>query len=628
MLDVFRRNAQGWLAKILMILLGLSFMVWGIADVFRNIGTSNAAAEVGSVKFSQEDFRRAYSERMQQLGRQIGRGITPDQARAIGLDRQVLSELLSEAALDQKVKSLGLNMSDEALARIIEKSPEFAGPGGFSHEYFLAVLRSSGTNETQYVAEQRRNRLRQELGQALVGNVAAPKVMADALRRYQSEERSVEFVTLKPDDAAGALPVPTPEQLKAYYEENKALFRAPEYRKLQVLVMTPETVAASIEMPEAELRSIYESQKDRYGTPEKREVQQIVFDKPEDAAAAAARIAAGTSFETIATERKLTDKDISLGIVSKREILDPAVAAAAFSLPVDQVSAPVSGRFGTVLLRVKKIEPSSQQPFEAVADTIRKEALTERARRAMLDLHDKVEDERGGGASVPEAATKLKLKFETIDAVDRSGRRPDGSKVEGLAGTADVLDAAFKAPVGTDNDTIELRGQRGYVWYDVVSTTPSHERAYDEVKEQVGTRWKNEQAAKKLAALADSIRAKLDSGQTFAQAAPGLAVSRRDKLTRGKIAEGFDAAMISKIFDTPAGKDGTLETSDGVNRIVYRVTSATVPIASFDAANADAALARGVQDDLLSEYIQTLQNELGVKVNEAMIRSATGADRN
>ena len=471
-----------------MVLLGLSFVVWGIADVFRNIGSSGAAAEVGSAKFSQEDFRRAYSERMQQLGRQIGRGITPDQARALGLDRQVLSEMLSEAALDQKVKSLGLNMSDEALARVIEKSPEFSGPNGFSHEYFLLVLRSNGTTETQYVATQRRELLRRELGQALVGYVAAPKVMADALRRYQSEERAIEFVTLKPGDV-GALPTPTPEQLKAYYEDNKALFRAPEYRKLQLLVLTPEAVAATIEMPEAELRKIYESQKDRFGTPEKREVEQMVFDKPEDAAAAAAKLSSGASFDTLATERKLSAKDISLGTVTRREILDPAVAEAAFSLPVNQVSAPVTGRFGTILLRVKKIEPSNQQPFEAVADTIKKEALAERARRVMLDLHDKIEDERAGGASVPETAAKLKLKFETVDAVDRSGRKPDGGKIEGIAGSPDVLDPAFKAPVGTDNDTLELRGQRGYVWYDVVSTAPSRERAFDEVKQQVETRY-------------------------------------------------------------------------------------------------------------------------------------------
>jgi len=231
-------------------------------------------------------------------------------------------------------------------------------------------------------------------------------VMADAYRRYRSEERSIDFVTLGKDQA-GAVPEATPEQLKAFYEEHKALFRAPEYRKLQMIVLTPDVVAASIEMPEAELKKLYDSHKDRFVTPEKREVDQIVFDKPEDAAAAAARLTSGLSFDALAQEMKRTPKDISLGLVTKRDILDPAVANAAFALAQNQVSAPVAGRFGTVILRVKKIEPSVEQPFDAVKDDLRKEAVSERARRELLDLHDKIEDERAGGSPVPETANKL-----------------------------------------------------------------------------------------------------------------------------------------------------------------------------------------------------------------------------
>ncbi len=564
---------------------------------------------------------------MQEIGRQTGRSITAEQARALGLDRRILGEMFSEAALDQKAKKLGLNVSDEALAEKIAKSPEFAGPGGFSHDYFLLVLRSNGTTEAQYVADQRRITLRQQIGQALAGDLAAPKVMSDALRRYQSEQRTIDFVTLGRSEA-GAIPAPTPEQLKAFYEDNKALFRAPEYRKLQMIVLTPDAVAASLEMPEAELRRLYDSQKDRFGTPEKREVEQIVFDKPEDAAAASARLASGLSFDKLAEEKKLSLKDISLGTVGKRDILDPAVANAAFSLPVNQASAPIAGRFGTVLLRVRKIEPATEQPFSAVMDDLRKQALTERARRELLELHDKIEDERAGGASVAETASKLKLKAETVDAVDRSGRKPDGTKLDGVPGNPDILTAAFRARVGTDNDTIDLRSQNGYVWYDVVSITPSRDRSFEEVASEVETRWKDEQAEKKIVALADAIRAKLDAGQTFAQAAPGIAVARRDKLTRGKAAEGFDVASINRIFETASGKDGILETPDGVGRIVYRVTSATVPVAAFGAENNEAGLSRGLQDDVLGQYIQSVQNELGVKVNEAAIRSAIGADRN
>jgi peptidyl-prolyl cis-trans isomerase D len=330
MLHVFRGKMGGWFVKFFMSLLIVAFVIWGIADVFRNFGASTAV-QIGDVKITPEAFRNAYSERMQQFNRQLGRGITPDQARALGLDRQILSEMLGESALDQKARKLGLNVSDKVLAEKIAKSPEFAGPGGFSHDYFLLVLRSNGMNETQYIANQRQTMLRAQIGQAIIGDVKVPAVMADAYRRYRSEERSIDFVTLGKDQA-GAVPAPTPEELKAFYEEHKALFRAPEYRKLQMIVLTPDVVAASIEMPEAELRKLYDSNKDRFVTPEKREVDQIVFDKPEDAAAAAARLTSGLSFDALAQEMKRTPKDISLGLVTKRDILDPAVANAAFAL--------------------------------------------------------------------------------------------------------------------------------------------------------------------------------------------------------------------------------------------------------------------------------------------------------
>jgi peptidyl-prolyl cis-trans isomerase D len=535
--------------------------------------------------------------------------------------------MLSESALDQKAKSLGLQVGDDVLARKIEQSPEFAGPGGFNHDYFLMALRSIGMTESQYVDEQRRLMLRQQLGQALVSNLTIPKVMSEALRRYQNEERAIDYITLgKPQ--AGEIPSPTPEQLKSFYDEHKVAFRAPEYRKLQMIVLTPESIAAGIEISDAELQKAYESEKDRLATPEKRDVDQIVFDKPEDAATAAARLASGLSFDALAAERKLTSKDTSLGLVTKREILDPAVANAAFALPVGKTSAPVTGRFGTVILRVSKIEPSIQKPFADVANDLRKQIAMERGRRQLLDLHDKIEDERASGATISEIAAKLNVKFETFDALDRSGRKPDGTKVAGVQGSPEVLGPAFSAPVGTDNDTVDLKNQGGYVWFDVASITPSHERPFDEVKAQVEARWKDEEAGKKLAALADTIRTKLNSGEPFAQAAPGISVAHRDRLRRTQTAEGFDGAAIAKIFDTPQGKSGVLETSDDVSRIVYRVTVAMVPASAVATANNEAMLSRGLQDDVLSQYVRRLQNDLGVSINQAAIRSITGADRN
>jgi len=626
MLHVFRQGIGSWFVKIFMAVLILAFLVWGIADVFRNFGASSAA-RVGSTVISQDDFRRIYTDRLQQLNRQLGRGLTTEQARAIGLDRQILDELFGEAALDQKARSLGLGISSKALVQKITENPQFRGPGGFSHNYFLQVIRQNGYNEAQYVELERKLILRQQIGRSLGGQILPPKVLRDAFYRFQREERTIEFVTLGRNQA-GAISAPTPEQVKAYYEEHKASFRAPEYRKLTLISLTPAILASSVEVTEADIKKFYDSQPNRFMTPERRELEQIAFPNLDAAEASYKRIAAGLSFDALAAEMKLGANDTALGTVSKSELLDPAIADAAFALPLGKVSTPVTGRFSVVLLRVKRVEPANQKSLEELSDTLRKEIATQRARRDMLDLHDKIEDERASGSTLAEVANKLKLQISIVEAVDRSGRKPDGSPVEDILEREAVLAGAFRAPPGTETDTIELRGQGGYVWYEVVNVTPPRDRTFDEVRSLAEQRWRDEETTKRLTATADTIRTKIETGEPFSSAALGSTVERRDKLTRERTAEGFDAAAIRRIFATGDGKSGILETQDGLGRIVYRVSAVTLPSTLLGDSVIESTLSRGLQDDILGQYILRVEKDIGISVNEAAIRSLTGADRN
>src|SRR5262249_25420670 len=156
-------------------------------------------------------FRRIFNERLQRLGRQIGRPLTPAEAHVLGIDRQILGELLSEAALDQKAQRLHLGISDETLSRRITEDPTFRGPTGvFNHDYFVQLLRANGYTEAQYVSEQRRLMLRQQIAGALAGEPSVPKVLGEAVQRFENEERAIEFVRLGKDQA-GQIPAPTPE---------------------------------------------------------------------------------------------------------------------------------------------------------------------------------------------------------------------------------------------------------------------------------------------------------------------------------------------------------------------------------------------------------------------------------
>lgn len=627
MLQVFRQGIGGWFVKGFMGLLIFAFLIWGIADVFRNFGTSTLAS-VGKTQISVEGFRHIFTERLQQLSRQAGRPITPAQAQILGLDRQILGELLSEGALDQKARALYLGLSDDVLTRRIIEDPAFRGPiGSFNHEYFVQILRANGYTEAQYVDQQRRLILRQQMARAFAGGTAIPKVLGEAIQRYENEERAIEFVRLGKDQA-GQIPPATPDQLKTYYEEHKAAFRAPEYRKIVLIAFTPETLMSSIEVSDEDIRKAYENQTDRFHKPERREIDQIAFPNSEEANAASARIAAGTSFDKIAEERKLTPKDISLGLVAKRDILDPAIADAAFALAPGKVSQPVASRFVIVLLRVKSVEPASEQPLAAVAATLRSEIARERARIQVLDVHDKIEDERAGGATLAEVAKKLDLKAATVEATDRSGRKPDGTLIDDFPGRADLLTGAFRSPkAGVETDPVELRNQGGFVWYEVTDITASHDRSFEEARDLVEARWRDDETAKKLAALADTIRAKVDSGENLAKAVPGVAVEQREKLKRGSKPDGLDPGVVARVFAPAEGKSGVYAADDGQSRIVYRVTKVTVPPFSPTPA-ALKALASGLEDDLLGQYVIRLESDLGVSINEAALRSVIGADRN
>jgi peptidyl-prolyl cis-trans isomerase D len=632
MLRGIRKASSNWLGKTIMaVVMGVlivSFGIWGIADIFRGFGQSTLAT-VGHTEISTEQFRQLYTDRLQQIGRQFGRPMTMDQARAFGLDRQVLQQTIAEAALDEEARRLGLAQSEEETKRVIFSDPNFKGANGaFDPARFQAAMRQFGYSEARYVADQRRVTLRRQIAGTISAGLTPPKVMIDTLSHFQTEQRSIEYVKLSAAQA-GTIDPPSPETLAAYFDEHKVQFRAPEYRKIAFVAITPEEIGKWSEVSDEDAKKLFESRRDTLGTPEKREVQQIVFPNMEEAMAARTRLGSGTSFDELAKERGLKASDVDLGMVSKSEIIDPAIANAAFSLPSGEISQPVQGRFGVAVVKIGKIVPGVDVSYDSVSQNLKKEIATDRARKQVSDLRDKMEDERGGGASVIEAAKKLGLAAVTIDAVDRSGRLPNGQTAPNIPPGLDVVTQAFNSDVGVDNDPISYHG--GYVWFDVVGITPSRERNLDEVKDQVQAKWHEDQVAGRLRTKATEMVQKLDQGAKLADqaATAGLKVETAASFRRDATPPGVPASAIAAAFRTP--KDGAGQTPNAGNGewIVFRVTDITVPpvdMASDDIKKMKSQLERSLQDEAIAQYVAKLETQIGTSINEAAFAQVTGAN--
>lgn len=596
----------------------ISFGIWGIGDIFRGFGRS-WLAKVGSVEIGVEQFRQSYNDKLQQLGRRIGRPITPEQARALGLKQQLLGQMLAEAALDQRARQLGLNVSDAEIAREITADPNFKGPTGqFDRFRFEQMIRAAGFTEAHYAQEQRRLVVRREIADTVGGGVTVPKTAAELLNRFQNEQRSIDYVVLGPAQA-GEIAAPTPEVLQKYFDDHKILFRAPEYRSITLLTASADEIAKTIEVSDVDAHRYYDQHSDRYGQAERREVEQIVFPNAADAQTAADRIAAGTSFADLATERGLKQKDMDLGMITKAQLLDGSIADAAFSLPDGGVSKPVSGQFGTVLVHVAKIEPGSTKPFDQVEEEIKHQIAVDRARPALLDLRDKIEDDRAAGSHLDEIATKYKLAARTIE-VDRSGRGPDGMPVAGLP-AGDVVAAAFTTAVDVDNEPLQLPAG-GFVWYNVAKVTPSHDRSLDEVKDQVEARWRKDQIADRVAAKASELADKLRGGAAFPDLAAGMDVKVQPAwgLKRGVASAPLSANAVDEVFRTAKGAVGTAQGGDPTNLIVFRVTDIVVPAFdpnSDEVRRYDENLRTSMSETLFAGYISALENRLGTSINNS-----------
>lgn len=628
MLDGMRRMSQGIWGRIIMGLMmgfiSVSFAIWGVGNIFVGYG-AGTVAKVGGSEITVEAVRQLYQTQLQNLQRQARRSITNEQARQFGLDRQVLGQLIADATMDGRVNAYGLAMSDKAIARKALNDPTFFGPTGkFDQNRFNELLRDNGFSEQTFVREQRKLYLRQEIADAVTGDMQVPNATLDAIHRFRNETRSIEYFEL-PASAAGEIAPPDDAALQTYFESRKQNFRAPEYRRIVTLTVTPAQLVDAVAVSDDDARKLYETVKgQRFGAPAKREFQQLVFPDEGKAKEASDRIKAGASLADVAKDNNLTVADV--GSVARTEIFDKAIADAVFALGAGAVSEPVKGQFGYSILRVVSASEENVKPFAEVVADLKGEIARDRARKTASDLRDKVEDERTSGKALEEAAAAAGLKATTIDAIDQNGRDRSGAEVA-LSERDALLRAVFASDIGVDNETINAR-DGGFVWFEVLAIDRARDQTLAEVKDKVVAAWREDEVARVLTDKAIELVKKIDGGASVEALAKELGLEAKNVADVRRVGTtSIPQAVIIRVFNLAVGQAGSA-TGDSQSRYVFKILDGVTPPldASTDTMQQVLKqLKQSYSEDLLTEYLTKLQGDASVTINEAALRVATGA---
>lgn len=626
MLDTLRKGAQGWVAKLLLVLLVAAFGVWGVSGSMFNTASSSVVT-VGETTVSPNEYRLAYNRQMAVLGQQLNTQLTSDQARAFGVPERTFSAVIAGATLDEQARQMNLGLSDERLASLVGSDPTFQDFNGrFDRGNFTRVLRSVGMSEADYIESRSRVAVRSQIVEAIADGIKAPDALLTAIAQHEAESRDVEYVLL-PSSVVGEIAQPDDAAVSEFFEKNKANYKAPEYRKIVYVKLEPEDISDPSAVADDMVKAEYEATKAKFSTPETRTVDQLVFADQAAAEAAVEQIANGGSFDTFAEDMGRSATDIRIGTFAKDKAPSAAIGEAVFEVStVGGVTGVVAGPFGPVVLRVAEISPASEKPFAEVETELRKDLALAEAYDQIFNVHDGLEDSLAGGMTLQEAAKLQKLDLVTIEAVDRTGRDTSGEVLKDIPQSRDLLQGAFETDIGVEVPPLNI-GSNGFVWYQVADITEERDRPLDEVREKVVADLVADKTANELGKKATELADRLKNGEALDTIAGelGVTVERKYSLKRDSQDPVFAEAAVNASFGGPVDHSGVTIDGTGENRILFKVASvdnATGVNGQSIAEEQRTAASSGVGDDILDQMVATLRTSFGVAINRPLAEQA------
>ncbi|MBV9859315.1 MAG: SurA N-terminal domain-containing protein [Alphaproteobacteria bacterium] len=620
MLQAIRTRAGGIVVKGLFALLIISFGYWGIytRSPYGDSKSPDAVvATVGDQSIRAEDLETALQPTLERLRAQFGGSIDPQQAKQLGIVDTVLEQLVDRSLLQQEVRRLHLEVSDQVIRSVISGDPNFKGADGrFDKSLFTQVLAMNHLTEDQFVARMRRDIPASDVIHVLTAAAQVPAPVVAALYRYRNEKRIAEIVSL-PVSEAGDVGQPSDPDLASFYDTHQDLFRTPEFRGFTLASLSPADVEHTVEIPEGKLRQEYEERKDEFESPERRDVEQILAPSKEKADQAAAALGEGKEWNEVATTVAGMDPDtIDLGLL-KREELPHQLADIAFDLPVNQPSAPVETPLGWHILRVTKIEPAATQSFEDAKPKLMAELQHEDAVDQVYKVANQVDDALAAGGTLVDVAAKLGLKTTVVAAADVGGRDPDGKPVALPVTATDVLKAAFAAGENETTRVAETQDNAIFVLH-LDKVMPPQVKPLAEVKDKAIAAWQAEKRRDKVEQQAKDLAAAVKPDATLAGVAAekGLTATTSAPLARRPGRDTtVSSALLGKLFQA---KQGEIVTAvDPTGAYVAQLKEIQEPEAVPEGAAAELShqLSNAAQLDLAQEFTAALRKRYPVDIH-------------
>lgn len=636
MLDRMRRHlgALKWVLGVVC----LAFVVFYIPDFLTATASSNeTVATVNGQAISSTEFRRTYDARMESYRAAYGGRINDQMLRQLGIDQQILQQMVAERTAVAEAHRLGLAVSDAEVRDAIFAMPAFQQNGQFIGEArYVALLKSQRPpmSTTQFESSVRDSLLVQKLQDAISGWITVSNDESDRLYHEQNDKVKLGVVSLPADKFRAGI-TPTDAEISTWFNAHKEDYKVGEKRRVRYVMVDENAIKAGIKISSTDIESYYNDNIQLYSTPEQIRVRHILFktDGKNDAAVKAKaedvlkQAKAGADFAELAKKYSEDEATAKLGgdlDYFSRGRMVPEFDTAAFALKPGEISGLVKTQYGYHIIKMEDRKPATTKSLAEVQGAIQDQLSSQQAAAQAADKVEKLAGQVSRASDLDGAAKSAGL------TVQQSDYFLPGEPILGLGPSPQASTAAFALKPGQVSGPVQVTNGYAILALDGTQAPyiPKLDAVRDKVKEDVIKDKATALAREKAQALDAQLKAKPDDFEKIVKAA-GLETKTTDMMTRSMPLPdvGTSAALDEAAFSLPVGAvSDPIATDNGI--AIIHVVDRQIATADEVAKARDQFQAQLVADrrnQFFAAYMDKARQRMKIMVNREALQKAIGS---
>lgn len=638
MLDRMRRH-KGWL-KWSLALVVLTFVVFYIPDFLTTstgAAPSEVLAEVEGEPITVGAFTRRYNAQVAAYRSAYGGQLNDQLIKQLGIDRQILNQLVDEEAMVAESRKQGISVSDVEIRERILALPGFQENGKFVGEQrYRQILQFQNPPMTTAEFERSLRRALQieKLRTAITGWMSVSDADVAAEYRKRNEKVKLDVVPVTADAFKNQVTA-TDAEIAAAFEKSKERYRIGEKRKIKYALLNVDKVRETVKVPEADIEAFYKQNLSQYQSPAQVRASHILFKtegKDEKAVQAKAdevlKLAKAPNADFAALAKKYSEDESNsanggdLDYFGRGRMV-AEFEQAAFAMKNGDISDLVKTSFGFHIIKMVDNKPESTRPLAEVRTEIEDQL---KWRQAQADA-EKIAKSLEGTIKTP--ADLDRIAQERNMPVTETGLIQMADPISGVGSQPELSGRLFGMKEG--DVTPAMRVSTGWVFATVSGRQDAYLPQLSEVKDKVTEDLKQEKAVEMAKQRAAAIATELKSAKDFAAAAKkyGLEVKTTELVARGSAIPdlGISEEIDKVAFSLPQGGVSDAITTPTATAIVRVVEKVDVTDAEIEGGKDQLRdeLVNARRDKFFGAYMQKAKQGLKITTREDTLARVVGS---